>query len=74
MRGISDPEDVARIFVLGRCFICKLGNYRVCCVEPDKVKQGLKPDNSHGNTFLLGLVVGELALWCQVGKAEVANF
>ena len=38
-----------------------------------KVKQGLKPDNCQGDKFLLGLMVGKLALWHQVGSREVAN-
>jgi hypothetical protein len=46
---------------IGRCFICVLRRCRVriggrgC----NKVKQGVKPDNCHGNKFLLELMVGQ---------------
>jgi hypothetical protein len=36
-----------------------------------KVKQGMRPDNSQGNKFLLGLIVG--TFWRQVGGGEGAS-
>lgn len=35
---------------------------------PYKIKQGVKPDNCQGNKFYLGMMVGQLASECQVGK------
>lgn len=35
-----------------------------------KVKQGVKPDNYQGNKFLIGLMVVNPNLLCQVGKSE----
>ena len=46
----------------------------VCvCVLLYNVRQGVKPDTCQGNKFLLGLMVGQLASWCQVGGEEGAN-
>lgn len=33
-----------------------------------KVSQGAKPVNCQGREFLLGLMVGEPAFWCQAGR------
>lgn len=36
----------------------------------NSVKEGVKPDKSQGNKFLLGLIVGQPTLWCQFGCGE----
>lgn len=38
-----------------------------------EVKQRIKPDKCQGNKFLLGLIVGKLDLWYQVGSRNVVN-
>jgi hypothetical protein len=48
---------------VGRCFIYILKDWQVQGGKPYKAKQGVRPDNSWGNKFLLGLLVKELALW-----------
>jgi hypothetical protein len=58
---------------VGQCLISMLRDCRVLGRNPYQVKQGVKPDNCQGDTFLQGLMVGEAALWCQVGREEVAN-
>lgn len=45
-----------------RCFICIL---RGCREGWGKVKRGVKPENCQRDKFLLGLMVGQLALRCQ---------
>lgn len=70
-QGMCGHVLLARTGVLLRCFIYTL--CRVAVGEPYKIKQGVNPDNCQDNKFLLGLMFRDPALWCQVGKWEVAN-
>jgi hypothetical protein len=38
--------------------------------RPYELKQGMKPNNCQSNKFVLGLMVGQLALWHQVGRGR----
>lgn len=40
--------------------------------KPYKVKHGVRPHNCQGSEFLLGLMVGQLTFWLQVGRGEGA--
>lgn len=39
----------------------------------NSVKEGVKPDKSQGNKFLLGLIVGQLTFRHQTGRGEGTN-
>lgn len=54
---ISNGRDVTRYFI----YILR------SLSSPECVWSVVKPDNCPGNTFLLRLKVGKLALWHQVG-------
>lgn len=41
--------------------------------KPNSVKEGVKPDQSQGNKFLLHLIVGQWNLWWQFGSRESVN-
>jgi hypothetical protein len=68
-QGLCGCEPLARTGVLddtsstnSGAVGCRVGGGR------GLIKSNKKPDNCQGNKSLLGLMVGEPALWCQVGS------
>lgn len=75
-RGIDVPEEMARVSGVKFVWLCTIGQdkgvgrYFISILRDwrSRVKQRVKPGDSHSSKFFLGLTVGELPLWHQFGR------